>query len=242
MRYILSESQFKHLIEVERTSGRYQTQPMYDILHFFSTDLSNKQKVEGFRNFFKKYVGMEINFTKSNIIEFFEYPNSLDYFPKEYKSKDSLTALTYYIADKYHGLKKGVDLEYMIIKDGEMKNYYFFDPQFKILVGKISIIRNYSIKGKTYKVSVAAADEELIGKGYGTKMYLTIINNVDYLLSDTTLFSGAYRMWKHILPKYVNVWGVNDKGFETEYDKIEPEKTKNVRKYDYFVASLKNRL
>ena len=115
------------------------------------------------------------------------------------------------------------------------------DLHVKILVGKIATEKNDSLPGKTLKVAVSAADEDLIGKGYGTKMYLSVIQSVDYLLSDTTLFTGAYRMWKHILPKYVNVWGV-DYGVISKYTRIRPGITKNVRKYDYFVASTKNNI
>lgn len=185
---------------------------------------------------------MDIRFSESDIFEFFDTNFSMSPFPEEYTSKDSLSGFAYYISEKYFGLKQGVELEYLIEKDGRERIYYFFDPQFKILVGRITTEKNDSMSGKTYKVGISAADEDLIGKGYGTKMYLTIIQRVDYLLSDTTLFTGAYRMWKHILPKYVNVWGAINEAVITKYSKIIPGKTKDVRKYDYFVASKHNQL
>lgn len=232
---------------MQRVPGRFHLQPLYDVFSYFNSKLSENQQVDVFRKYFKKFVGMEVRYSKSDISSFFDFPHPNYLFSKEYTSKDSLSGFAYYIADKYFKLKKGVGLEYIIEKDGNERIYYFFDPQLKILVGEITTIENNSLPGKTYKVGSSAADEDLIGKGYGTQMYLSVIDNVDYLLSDTTLFTGAYRMWKHILPKYVNVWGFELKpgkydNIEKKYVKIDPEKKQSVRDFDYFFASSKKNI
>ena len=95
---------------------------------------------------------------------------------------------------------------------------------------------------KTWKVNLSTADEELVGSRYGTRMYLVIIDDVDYLASDDTLYSGSYRMWKHVLPKYVNVWGVikDEDGIISKFVKLNDKNKNMVRKFDFFVASSKH--
>jgi hypothetical protein len=70
-------------------------------------------------------------------------------------------------------------------------------------------------------------------------MYLIVIDDVNYLASDSILYSGSYRMWKHVLPKYVNVWGLieNDWGLPTTIIKMDEKGKKSVNRFDYFVAS-----
>ena len=232
---------------MQRTPGKFRNQPLHDIFSYFDGKLTENQQVTSFRKYFKKYIGLENRYTKSNICDFFDFPHANNNFSKEYTSRDALSGFTYYIAKQYFKLKQGVELEFIVEKNGDLKTYHFFDPQLKILVGKISIKKNSSFRGKTYKVVVSATDEDLIGKGYGTKMYLTIIQKVDYLLSDQTLFTGAYRMWKHILPKYVNVWGFELKSnnyneLEKKYVQINPQKKQSVKNFDYFFASTKKNI
>jgi hypothetical protein len=65
---------------------------------------------------------------------------------------------------------------------------------------------------------------------------------VDYLASDTILYSGSYRIWKHVLPKYVNVWGVidNDYGLPKTIIRMDEKGKKSVKRFDYFLASSKH--
>jgi hypothetical protein len=65
---------------------------------------------------------------------------------------------------------------------------------------------------------------------------------VDYLASDTILYSGSYRIWKHVLPKYVNVWGVidNDYGLAKTIIRMDEKGKKSVKRFDYFLASSKH--
>lgn len=237
MKFIITEAQLTSLKEIGRVSGHYEIQPVYNLIEYFDENLSDEKKYESFKKYFRKKIGSEIRFLKGDAINFFDSPYG-DYWPEEYTTKDSLSGFVYYISKKYFELKEGVDIEFMVVKEGKDKEYYFFDPFLKILVGRITIQEKEDLlPGKNFKVGVSSADEELRGKGYGTRMYLTIIDRLDYLFSDSTLFSGAYRMWKHVLPKYVNVWGVIEKGIDVEFEKIEPEKKKSISKYDYFVAS-----
>lgn len=243
--YIITESQFKFLTEIERTSGHYYAQPVYEILDFFNGALSDKEKVQAFRNFFEGKLGFQQSkkerYSKPEIISFYENIGS-ETWPKLLIQKSSLSGFAYYLAKNYFELQKGLDLDYLVTKDYGDKEFYFFDPLLKIFVGKISVSKIKLEGSKFYKVTVSVADEELIGTGYGTKMYLTLINIFDYLASDRTLFSGAYRMWKHVLPKYVNVWGVYEDVIGYNFDKLVPNPKKSVRKYDFFIASMKDKL
>ena len=240
MKFIITPTQYKLINEVSRTSGHYGTEPLWNLFAEFNQKLKTKDKLKIFDKFFRNKIGFdtENKLKKKTILDFFNSPY-YDFWPKELRDKDSLSGLAYYIAKNYFILEDGVELEYFITDDDDdNKEVYFFDPLLKIFVGKIQIEKRDELHSETWGVKVSAADEGLIGTGYGTKMYLTLINNVvDYLLSDYTLFTGAYRIWKHILPKYVNVWGAVEKVSGVEYQKINPIERKDVRKYDFFVAS-----
>jgi hypothetical protein len=49
-------------------------------------------------------------------------------------------------------------------------------------------------------------------------------------------------MWKHVLPKYVNVWGIikNDHGLPFTVIKMDDKGKKSVKRFNYFVASSKH--
>lgn len=237
--YIITESQYRFLTEIERTPGHHTSEPIYNLLEHYNQTLNEEQKFESFKDFFEKKVGYNKKIKKGDVISFLESPWSEYNWPKEWTKKENLASFLYFLAKKYSKLKQGIELEYMITKDPytSIKEYYFFDPLLKICIGKINIKKLKEFPGKSYKVALSGVEEELIGTGYGTKMYLTVINNVDYLASDMTLFSGAYRMWKHVLPKYVNVWGVYSKNGISRFEKLSPEKKVSARKFDFFIAS-----
>jgi hypothetical protein len=173
-----------------------------------------------------------------NILEFYDELDELgtSALPKNLKSRNILSGFAFYLATKLTKLKNGRGLVYFI-DESESRNYYFFDPSSKLFVGRIGTDRSDIISGDSYKVKVTAADKSLIGMGYGTKMYLTILDDVDYLISDATLYPASLRVWTSALPKYSNVWIMNN---DSEFipfnsgDDYEPEKVK------YFIASIRN--
>lgn len=243
--YIITESQLKFLMEIDRNPGHYDADPIYDLFEFYKNTLSKKQRIDSFKDFYKKIFGKKTELKNDEILNYFLSQEDVE--PAEIAKKGFVSSFAYYIAKNYFDLKQGIEIQYLVNEDKiftKSKDYYFFDPQLKIFVGKIYTSK-IDLKDKTfYKVQISATDEELIGTGYGTKMYLTLIDKLDYLASDTTLFSGAYRMWKHVLPKYVNVWGVyeNRSGYGYNFDKLNPGERKSVRKYDFFIASSKKTL
>lgn len=242
MKYIVTETQYKFIQEIGRLSGHYINEPLNDLFEYFAKKLPNKFKHKYFWDYFNK-MGFDLEydeFFKEDVEDYFDYSENSEW-NDEFKSKDSRSGLAYYIAKKHFGLKKGMEIDYFIRKDEDYLIYYFFDSGLKIFVGKMSIVERDFPKG-AFKVALSSADEELIGTGYGTKMYLTILHDVKYLLSDDTLFSGSYRMWKHVLPRYVNVWGIQEDEYSeknNKFTKIDPEKKMSVRKFDRFIASSK---
>lgn len=238
MKFYISDYQYKVLTEISRTSGHYHSQPIFELIDYFDNSLTRKQKIKIFKEFASKVFGDVERLAKSEILNFYSFPyKSNTKFPQQFLEKDFLSGFAFYIAKNYFNFKNGVQLDYIKEKEEGSMTYYFFDPSLKIFIGKISTKDNDEFSGVSQRVSLSTADDELIGTGYGTKMYLTIIDEIDYLSSDFTLFTGAYRIWKHTLPKYVNVWGVIENEEGVELKKIEPSDRKEVRKYDYFVAS-----
>ena len=246
MKYLISERQYNLIQEIERQRGHFKLDPIDTFYELLNDRLTKKEKVKYFTKFFEnkkgKFFDKEDDYFTSDVIDFYDNPfsNDLNF---DVRNRDSISGLAYYIAKHRFGLKKGVDLDYMNYDEDDDKMFFFFDPNLKIFVGRITIFPEFEYFKNTYKVGISAADEELIGSGYGTRMYLTILKNVDYLLSDETLFSGSYRMWKHVLPKYVNVWGVeyhrkNNGKIVTKFTKIDPAKKVSVRKFDRFIGSM----
>lgn len=243
MKFYISDYQYKVLTEISRTSGHYHSQPIYELIDYFDNSLTRKQKIKIFKEFTSKVFGDVEKLPKSNILNFYSYPyTSNAELPEQFLKKDFLSGFAFYVAKNYFNLKSGVQLDYIEENDEGLITYYFFDSGLKIFIGKIATKPNDEFSGVSLRVSLSTADDELIGTGYGTKMYLSIIDDIDYLSSDYTLFTGAYRIWKHTLPKYVNVWGVTEKEMGAEFKKIEPSDKKEVRKYDYFVASTHSEL
>ena len=244
MKYLITESQYNLIQEIGRESGHYDFDPLDSFYEFLYENLTMKLKQKFFKQFFEKKLGIEIeddDFFPSDVDDYFRNYSTSEW-NDEFKTKDARSGLAYYIAKKHANLKESFGLYYMTNKIGGGDIiYYFFDPKFKIFVGRMYITKpDGHLPKKTYQVGLSTADEDLIGGGYGTKMYLTVINNVEYLKSDSTLYSGSYRMWKHVLPKYVNVWGVSNKDIFKSFTKLSPEKKMSVRKFDYFIASSKH--
>lgn len=163
-------------------------------------------------------------------------------FPKYYYSPDVVTGLAYFLAKNIFGFKKSYGLNYFITKTSRQK-YWFFDPEIKQFIGYISVgdgIDSDSIHSDSSVkiVDFVAIDKAFKGQGYGTKMYLTILSGVDFLMSDTLLYSESLNIWVNVLPKYAKVWA---KTFSEEKP-FAPVTRRNFIKPDdvkFYIASLK---
>ena len=245
MKYLISERQYKLITEIERLSGHLEWSPLDGFYNFVDNNLPKKIKLKLFKKYFEKIFDSEIEkdeFFQEDVISFYKDPENSEWKDK-FSSKDSLSGFAYFIAKNYFGLEEGIGLDYFV-KSGtsirsDGKVFYFFDPQLKIFVGLIAIHPLKTYTKKSYKVFLSSVDENLIGTGYGVKMYQNVLTKVDFLMSDDNLYAGSYRIWKHVLPKYANVWGISDDEYEPTAKKILPGKKVTTTKFDNFIASVK---
>ena len=245
MKYIITENQLNFLEEaIHRYGGRYNADPLGDFFtELNQRSLKKKDCVSAFKKYYSKIGEYIDNISDGQILDYFqeisENPTKGGaLYSKNFYKKDILAGFAYFIAKKFIGLNEGEGgIEYILSGKGD-RAYFFFDPDFKIFVGGISVTKNDDIKGESYEVGTAAVEKELIGGRYGLKMYLTIISNVDYLSSSIILYTGSFRMWSKSLPKYVNVWAVNEHNYPSRnYKKLTGEETSIPKNTSYFLAS-----
>lgn len=241
MKYILTERQLE-VIEIGTVRGRYNTSPEDSLWDYFENNLKKKQKIESFKKYYNKVLSEKTKLVGDNtILLFFEELSDKSInsdIPKEFLKEDLVSGFAYYIAKHYFNLTKGVNISYIKVKDVlGGKDYFFFDSALKIFVGMILTMKYDKLPKNSYVVRTSAAVKSLIGQGYGVKMYLNVIKDVDYLRSDTLLYTGSLRMWRDVLSKYVNVWAVYTIGSLTQNVKLHPGKRIVASNVDYFVAS-----
>lgn len=248
MKYVITERQLSILMEGEieeigTARGYYRADPMNDWLSYVINNLPNKKLIKVFKEYFGGEMGKDISsWDEDKIEKYFSSISNNNEKPlgsRNYYFYNAVTGLAYYIAQKYYKIKETEwGLNYVKIERSskDYKEFYFFDPMMEIFVGKISVSRDRNFTAKVWKVSTSAAERKLIGMGYGLKMYFSILENVDYLLSDTILYSGSLRIWRDVLPKYCNTWWIDKEG---EWNKFGPEEGKNIPIKDtlQFVAS-----
>jgi hypothetical protein len=238
MKYIITESQLKTLQEVGIGKGTFNISPVKYFWTFIN-GFSERRRVNAFRNYYTKVVGANVDdLSDDNILEFYDELDELgtSALPKKLKSRNILSGFAFYLATKFTKLKNGRGLVYFT-DETDSRNYYFFDPTSKLFVGRIGTNRSDITSGDSYKVKMTAADKSLIGMGYGTKMYLTILDDVDYLISDGTLYQTSLRVWTSTLPKYSNVWVMNN---DSEFIPFNSGDDYNSEDVKYFIASIRN--
>lgn len=245
MKFIVTKPQLKLIFEISRQPGHLDWDPIDSLMLYINKKLPKKYKLKFFKKFFEKNFNTELeidDFFEQDVLDFFDDPEQTDWVSK-FKSKVTLSSFAYYIMKNYFGLDEGFGLNYFIKYGTEMNDdaevYYFFDPQLKIFIGFISVVPVEKYGTNFYKVVLSAVDEELIGTGYGIKMYQNLLLKVDYLMSDDNLYSGSYRIWKHVLPKYANVWGIIEDEYEPRLKKLDPNRKTRTEKFDNFIASVK---
>ena len=239
MKYIITEEQYKTLQEVGVAKGTFNISPIKYFWTFINSTISEKKRVNVFRNYYTKIIGVDVsNLSFDDILEFYDELDELgtSVLPKKSKSKIILSGFAFYLASKLTKLREGDGLIYFVDeRDG--RDYYFFDSVSKIFIGRIATNVSDITSGDSYKIKLTAADKSIIGKGFGTKMYLSILKDIDYLISDGTLYSASLRVWTNSLPKYSNVWLMNNNSEFIPFnlgDKYNPEDFK------YFIASIRN--
>lgn len=192
---------------------------------FFSniTDYKETPKlISLIKKYFKEVVGTSLkgydktelqDYVKSLSTSYMEIKN----LPKIVENKDVVSNLAYYLASKILKMKQGIGCSYVIYKENGFIKYYFFDTDLEELFGYISLIENkfdevkqYCGSKKIHQVSTTMSDKELQGTGLGKNMYLTLINEFGCLASDTSLYHSALNIWVNTLPKYSDVYYVDN--------------------------------
>lgn len=240
MKYIITESQYKTLQEVGIRQGIFKSSPVQYFWTFINSTISDKKRINAFRNYYTKVLGVDVaNLSGNEVLGFYDELDELgtSVLSKKLKSKKILSGFAFYLATKFTKLKEGRGLVYFIDAREDARNYYFFNLESKLFVGRISTNRSNITSGDSYKIKITAAEKDLIGMGYGTKMYLTILDDVDYLISDGTLYPSSLRVWTSSLPKYSNVWIMNN---NLEFIPFKLDNGYNPEEVKYFIASILN--
>jgi len=241
---IVNES--KELEEVA-VPGIYHAYPLQG---FFSAVFRTLQeKGINLREVFDTYFGKHLDLDTSkvsnkNFEDYLEYllgDNSRKPIKmRNYTEYATITEFAFFIAEEFFKLKTaGLGLHYFVIdeKSNRLKTFYFFDSLMTIFVGAIEIDVKNSNK-KIFQVISSAAEKKLIGLGYGTKMYLSVLENCNYLLSDEFMYPASLKVWTKSLPNYSNVWWIDE---NKKYKKIKPNQPLELD-YDnvsQFIASTK---
>lgn len=231
--------------ELTRGVGDFIADPMSELFHILVSTTKEKVFNLYLLKYYTKKVGISPDeFTPKKASKIRDYLfNGKDNGIKKYITYDLMNGLAFYLSKKILNLKSGgFGLSYFLDKEKSTKirNFYFFDTALEIFIGKVEVqkVDRVFAKGTLYQVSTSATERKLIGLGFGTKMYLSIMENCDYLISSTVLFSGSYKLWTTSLPKQSNVWWSKMKshGFE----KIDPSKQFEVdsNDIDFFIASI----
>ena len=238
-KYIISERQYDLLKEMQIPSGKYETNPLGDFFGFIDETISSNKIAKLARKYLENHVGLDTSNLESD--DLYQYVRKLRWdekyegTPKYFYKIGIISGLSYFFAKNLFNLKKGsYGLSYFISK-GSTITYWFFDSEIKDFVGMIKLQKDEDFPSPSLRINLSSVDPLFIGKGYGSKMYLTILDDCEYLISDTLLYKDSLNIWTNVLPRYVNVWARWGNGFLPIKKKfINPENIK------YYVASKKH--
>lgn len=224
MEYILTEKQISKLLEISYNKGGMEIfgDSFEDV--FTKSSSVNEKKVKKYiKEYLEEVLGYSKKMSESELEEFFYQITNFDFknmkIPKEFKNKDILSNMAYFLAKKIWGLKKLGSLE--VLKDTseydkEAIHYTFFDPTLKLSIGKMSVqmmdkgdVENaIKLPKNPYRVSMSQVDKEFKGSGYGKEMYYSLIEDLGILGSDSFLYSDSLNIWVNVLPKKYFVFAI----------------------------------
>ena len=246
-KFTVSSNQLQQLNEVNKLEGDFENKPLKRFFSHCRDSMEFKDRQKHFKKFFS---GLGYNLEKIGNAEIKDYFLNLalgtnSFLPKKFQTDDILSGFAYYLAKNYWGLEDGYEeLKFTAIKkfdDGVV--WYFFDPAFKIFLGEMAMSKSPVLPKRSMKIDTVVIEEQFRGIRYGIKMYLTVLAHLDYLQSDRTLYSGAFKLWTNGLPQYSTVWYAKEypiiKKTQTDYKKVKEDTILYPDNVDYFVASTK---
>ena len=233
-RYIITEKQERLLREIHAPIGRLKMQP---VIYFYKELLYGiiykkpRRTSALVKEFFRNEMGFNIDkWQDESVLSYLDDITSnetsstgwniLKSYPKVLKSPAAISSLAYYLMKNFFKPQKHQGLEYVKQNDRPMYRFFFFDPEIQEFIGYMETRMSLSLPGKSMKVILSAIEKEYIGRGYGGKMYLCVLDQVDYLESDNTLYSESLSIWVNYLPKKVNVWAELDEIDENNDAKV----------------------
>jgi hypothetical protein len=254
MDYIITEKQQNLLKELYVAQGKFDIKPViYFYRHILKNVLEKKRKrvIEITRLFFRNELGFNID--KWNDVQLETYLrdirdnessgtgwNILRSHPKVFRKPSTIVSLSYFLMKNLFKVNEFEGLEYVKEIENPYNRFYFFDPEIQEFVGYVETQKSLSLPGKSMKVVLSAVEREYVGRGYGSRMYLCIINQVDYLMSDDTLYPDSLNIWVNYLPNKVNVWVKlygDDSDKKSEIVQLTSQKFINPDKIDKLIAS-----
>lgn len=251
--YIITEKQEKLIKELYVAQGKFDIKPVVYFYRYIFTDIfdkKNKKILKLIRLFFMSELGANIDKWNDNQIEAYlrdikdnesSGANwfSLRSYPAIFRKSSTVVSLSYFLMKNLFKVYEFEGLEYVKQVDSPFYRFFFFDPEIQEFVGYMET-RKSLLAPKSMKVILSAVEREYIGRGYGSRMYLCIINQVDYLISDDTLYPDSLNMWVNYLPRKVNVWAETYEIDSENNRKIVQLSPKNFVKSDnieYLIAS-----
>jgi len=216
MKYIITESQYNRINEISVFEGGMGHNESYEnVLSVVRNKIGDKKFKQAIKEFLKEKIGLSPK-KEDKGFSFKEYSKIVlgyGYFDKdEYNTglinKDVLSNMAYNLAKVFLKVKKLGALECYIEKTGSQKEYYFFDPELEMSVGSIKLYRNDFWKGNAWNVTLSGVDKEVKGSGTGKLMYSALLDDVDVLFSDTTLYEDSLNIWVNVLPKMCYVYAL----------------------------------
>ena len=245
MKFLITERQLRLLNELKVQNGKYEVYSQGELFKSFYSDpsISYDEVVGTTKEYLSNSVGIDSSKLTDDQITKFVRSLPVRPFGGQRRNKmysiDVISGLSYFLAKKYKEMKPSHGLEYFVEKFDTFITYWFFDPENEDFVGRITVELNDTYTNSA-NVVVAEIDEPLIGRGYGSKMYYTLIDTYTYLMSDKLLFKASLNIWVNVLPKYCNVWAklIN----KNEYFKITKDSLIHPKLVDYYVASKEKRI
>lgn len=211
-KYIITERQEKLLKEIRVVPGELIITPLYNVFKYLiipKLKTNSKFVIQSTRMFFRDEMGK--NLKKYNDGDLENYLIDLsdtvsNRYSKSLRKPATIASLAYYLVKKMYKFQEFQGLEYIKKINSPFYRYLFFDPEIQEFIGFMEVRKSLSLPGNSMKVTLSSVEREYIGRGYGSRMYMCVINQVDYLESDDNLYPDSLNMWVNYLPNKVNVW------------------------------------
>jgi len=241
MKFKITKNQYFFIKEIHLNPGKYSSYPQGTIFESFidNPKYSMDKLIKLTKDYFKKVASVDIS-NMSNV-DIMNYLKSLTSKPMNHQRRNKLytigviSGLSYYLSSKLKGLtKSNYGIEYFEEHFDTFYTFWFFDPEVEDFIGRIVFETNEDYPN-AIQIVLSEIDNSIIGKGYGTKLYLTMLDNYDYMLSDKILYKDSLNIWVNSLPRYRNVWAKIKNS--TEYVKITKNNLVDPSNVSYFICS-----